>query len=158
MSDYSGAYIAYKGTINIIDANKDAYNKKLPFKNNAPSISCIKITNNTVINNAEDLNIVMPRYNLIEYSKNYSKPIGSLWNYCKDESNSGAVGDINHSIKDSKSFYYKTSNTGWLECNKTKKEVEIVVSLKHFSKFWKILNIPLTNGGINLILTWSKTC
>ena len=49
---------------------------------------------------------------LIEYNKNYSKPIGSLWNYCKDESNGGAVGDINNSIKDLKSFYYKTSNTG----------------------------------------------
>ena len=84
----------------------------MAFKNNAPSISCIKKTNNTVINNVEDLNIVIPRYNLIEYNKNYSKPIGSSWNYCKDESNSGAVGDINNSIKDSKSFYYKTSNTG----------------------------------------------
>ena len=53
----------------------------------------------------------MPMQNLIEYSTNYSKTTGSLWNYYRDEPNSGAVGDINYSIKDSKSFDYKTSST-----------------------------------------------
>ena len=73
------------------------------------------LINNTLIENAEDLDIVMPMYNLVEYSKNYLKTSGSLWNYYRDELNSGAVGDINYSIKDSKSFDYKTSITRGLE-------------------------------------------
>ena len=51
-------------------------------------------------------------YNLLEYSKNYRKTTGSSFNYYRDEPNSGAVGNINYSIKDSKSFDYKTSITG----------------------------------------------
>ena len=51
-------------------------------------------------------------YNLIEYSKNYGKTRGSLWNYYRDEPNSSAENNINYSIKGSKSFYYKTSITG----------------------------------------------
>ena len=57
----------------------------------------------------------MAMYNLLEYSKNYSKPSGSLWNYCRDEPNSGAEGNTNYSIKDSKSFDYRTSIKGKLE-------------------------------------------
>ena len=57
--------------------------------------------------------------NLIEYSKNYSKTTGSEWNYYRDEPNNGAVGDINYSIKDSKSFDYKTSSTRRLEDDST---------------------------------------
>ena len=55
--------------------------------------------NNILIDNAEDLDIVMHMYNLIEYSKNYKKTTGSLWNYYRDKPNSGAIGNINHSIK-----------------------------------------------------------
>ena len=73
-------------------------------------------------------------HNLLEYSKNYSKTTGSLWNYYRDKRNSGANNNINYSIKDSKSFDYKTSITGTLEGNKTEKEVEIVVPLEHLSK------------------------
>ena len=61
----------------------NAYDKKIAFKNNAPFISCISKNNNTLIDNAEDLDIVMPMYNLIEYSKNYSKT-RILWNYYRD--------------------------------------------------------------------------
>ena len=55
--------------------------KKLALKNNASFASCISKNNNTLINNAEDLDIVMPMYNLLEYIKNYGKTTGSLWNY-----------------------------------------------------------------------------
>ena len=106
-----------------------------------------------------DLDIVMPMYNLLECSKNYSKTTGSLWNYYRDEPNSGAVGNINYSIRGSKSFGYKSSITGKLEGNNTEKEkVEIVVPLKHLSNFWKTLKIPLINCETNLILTWSEKC
>ena len=78
--DYSDAYIVVKGTINVTNPNNDAYDKKLAFENNAPFISCILKTNNTLIDNAGDLDIVMPMYNLIEYIKNYSKT-GSLFKH-----------------------------------------------------------------------------
>ena len=76
----------------------------------------------------------------------------------RDETNSGANNNINYSIKDSKSFDYKTSITGKLEGNNTEKEVEIVVPLKYLSNFWRTLNMPLINCEINLILTWSENC
>ena len=101
----------------------------------------------------------MSMYNLFVYSKNYSKTTGSFWNYYRDEPNSGVGGadnNINYSIKDSKSFDYKTSITGKLEGNNTEKEVEIVVPLKHLSNFWRTLNVPLINCEINLILTWTE--
>ena len=60
-------------------------NRPLAFKNNAPFISCISKINGVLIENAENLHIVMPMYNLLEYSKTYSKTSGSLWNYYSDE-------------------------------------------------------------------------
>ena len=111
--------------------------------------------------NAEDLDVVMPLYNLLEYSKNCSKAKGRFWDYYRDEPNSdidGANNNVNYSIKDSKSFDYKTSITGKLEGNNTEKEVEIVVPLKYLSNFWRTLNMPLINCEINLILTWSENC
>ena len=95
-------------------------------------------------------------YNLIEYSKNYLKATRRLWNYYRDEPNSGAEGNINYSIKDSKSLDYKTKITGRLEGNDTGKEAEIVVPLKNLSNFWKTVDIPLIKMEINLILTWSE--
>ena len=100
----------------------------------------------------------MPMYNLLEYSKNYSKTTGSFWNYYRDEPNSGVNNNINYSIKDSKSFDYKASITGKLEGNNTEKEAEIVVPIKHLSNFWRTLDMPLINCEINLILTWSENC
>ena len=58
--------------------------KKVIFKNGAPFTSCISKINNTQIDNAKYIDIVMPMYNLIEYSDNYSKTSGSLWQYCKE--------------------------------------------------------------------------
>ena len=114
LCDYSGAYILVKGTIAVIRPNNNAYDKELAFKNNAPFNICISKINNTLIDNAEDLDIVMPMYNLLEYSKNYRKTPGSLWNYYRDEPNSGAEGGVDYSIKNSESFDYKTSITGKL--------------------------------------------
>ena len=112
--DYSDAYTVVKGKIIVTNPDNDAYNKKLAFKNNAPFTSCILKINNTLIDNAEDLDIVMPMWNLIEYSKNYRKTTASLWNYYRDEPKSGTKGNINYSI-DSKYFNYKTSIIGYLK-------------------------------------------
>ena len=82
LCDYSDAYIVVKGDITLEgdnDANKG--NKNLAFKNNAPFINYISKINGAKIDNAEDLDVTMPIYNLIEYSKNYRKTTGTLWNY-----------------------------------------------------------------------------
>ena len=108
LCDYSDVYIVVKGTITVTDSDNDAYDKKLTLKNDASFASCILKINNTLIDNAEDLDIVMPMYNLLEYSKNYRKTTGSFWNYEGDEPNEESTGDSNvaikYSIKDSKSF------------------------------------------------------
>ena len=75
------------------------------FKNNAPFINCISKINGVKIDNAEDLDVVMPMYNLLEYSKNYRKTTGSLWNYYRDEPS-------NPLSSNSESFKYKLSITG----------------------------------------------
>ena len=76
--DYSDAYIVVRETITVTDPNSNVYDKKVAFKNNAPFISCISKINNTLIDNVEDLDIVILRYNLIEYSRNCSKTLGNL--------------------------------------------------------------------------------
>ena len=81
LCDFNDAYIVVEGDITLEgdnDANKR--NKNLAFKNNAPFINCIWKTNGVKIDNAEDLDVVMPMYNLLEYIKNYRKTTGSLWN------------------------------------------------------------------------------
>ena len=70
LCDYSDAYILFKGKITVIksfnnNANNNAYDKKLPLKNNATFISCISKINGELIENAEDLDIVIPMYNLL---------------------------------------------------------------------------------------------
>ena len=131
LCDYSNAYIVAKGMITVTRSNNDAYDKKLSFKNNALFISCTSKINNTLIDSTEDLDIIIHMYNLLEYSKKYSKTIGSFWNYYRDKPNIGvasADNNINYSIKYWKSFDYKTSITGKLEGGDRKKEnVKIVV-------------------------------
>ena len=146
----------------INNANNNAFgNKKLAFKNNAPFINCILKISGVKIDNAEDLDFVMPMYNLLEYSKNYKKTTGSLWNYYRDEPNS-TIGDnnITHSISNSESFDYKADfmENGVTHHNLTKNDVKIVVPLKHLSNFWRHLDIPLINCEVELILTWFKNC
>ena len=82
-----------------------------------------------------------------------------MWNYYRDEPNSGAEGNINYSLKDSKSFDYQASIVGSVAAAiLTKEAVEIVIPLKHLSNFWSTLNIPLINWEIELIFTWSENC
>ena len=92
LCDYSDAYILVKGTITITRAGADAAarqaderDKGVAFKNCAPFTNCISEINNTQIDNAKDIDIVMPMYNLIEYCDNYAKTSGSLWQYFRDE-------------------------------------------------------------------------
>ena len=117
--------------------NNNAFGeKKLVFKNNAPFINCVSKINGVKIDNVEDLDLVMPMYNLLECSKNYRKTTGSLWNYYRDEPNSGVNDGIDYSIMGSKSFDYKANFIGSVTHNSlTKNDVQIVVTLKYLSNF-----------------------
>ena len=89
LCDYSDAYILVKGNITVNNTAADGAaanntDKKVIFKNCAPFTSCVSKINNAQIDNAQYIDIVMPVYNLIEYSDNYSKTSGSLWQYCKE--------------------------------------------------------------------------
>ena len=97
-------------------------------------------------------------YNLLECSKNYLKTSGSLWNYSRDETNSGAEVGVDYSIKNPKSFDYKTSITGKLGDNNRTKDVKIAILLKYSSNFWRTLDIQLINCEVSLALTWSENC
>ena len=131
------------------------------FKNNAPFINCVSKINSVKIDNAEDLDVVMPMYNLLEYSKNYRKTTGRLRNYYRDKPSSTiGANNIAHSILNPESFDYKASfmENGVTHDNLTKNDVKVVAPLKHLSNFWRYLNIPLINCEVELILIWFKTC
>ena len=164
LCDYSDAYILVKGTITVrntaaADADANNTNKKVIFKNCAPFTNCISEINNTQVDNAKDIDIVMPMYNLIKYSDNYAKTSGSLWQYCLDIP---AV-NMNNEIVDftinnrTDSFNFKVKITGQTGDDGTK-DVEIMVPLKYLSNFWRTLEMPLINCEINLILAWSANC
>ena len=91
--------------IAVTEPNEAKGNKSVTFENNAPFINCISKINGVQIDNAEDSYVVMPMYNLLEYSKNYRKTTGSLLNYYRDESS-------NPLSSNSESFKNKTSITG----------------------------------------------
>ena len=161
LCDYSDAYVWVKGKITVTNPNDNAnFNKELILKNNAPFISCISKTNGELVENAEDLDIVMPMYYLLEYSKNYEKTSGSLFNYYRDESKEHKIGAgddaINISIRNSKSFDYKTEIIGSLDAEE--EGVKIAIPLKYLGNFWRSLDIPLINCEITLILSWYKEC
>ena len=142
LCDYADAYILAKGTITITGAGDNAAaikaderNKGVTFKNSAPFTKCISRTNNKDIDTAQDIDIVMPLYNLIEYSDNYSKASGSLWQYYKDEPNDN--------LANSESFKSKVKITGNTPAGGNTKDVKIIVPLKYLSNFWITLEMPL---------------
>ena len=157
LCDYTEAYILVKGTITMTGAGDDASarrsderNKVVIFKNCAPFIKCISRINDAEIDNAQDIDILMPMYNLIEYSNNYSKTSGSLWQYYNDEPNA--------KLANSESFKFKVKIIGTTPAGGNTKDVKIIVPLKYLSNFWRTLEMPLINCEFNLILTWSKDC
>ena len=183
LCDFSDAYIVVKGivTVSADERNRDEMNRQVVLKNDVPFIACISKINRVLVENAEDLDIVMPMYNLLKYSKNYPKKSASLWNYYRDElteetnDNNGR----NKNVINSKSFKYKTSITGstynvprrtadddgnsannpnYHQNERGTKEVEIAVPLKHLGNFWNSLNILLVNCDVALVLSWPETC
>ena len=179
LCDYSGAYILVKGTITVtaLRANngannlRDKENRPLILKNNASFVSCITRINGELIEDADDLDIVMPMYYLLEYSKNYRKTIGSLYNYYRDElTNDGNDNNFdNRSVVNSEAFKYKNKITGntynvdagaqGYDVNKNgTQKIELAVPLKYLGNFWRALNIPLISCEIFLELKWNTNC
>ena len=173
LCDYSEAYVWVKGNVGAKDTTSysNTTQNLFVFKNNAPFLSCVSKINGKLVENAEDLDVVMPMYNLLEYSKNYQKTSGSLFNYYRDEPNSDTGPDVLPlSIVDSDSFDYKSSlhdklplfdnNDGENEGKQTitVNNLEIAVPLKYLGNFWRNMNIPLINCKISLDLSWSEDC
>ena len=138
LCDYADTYILVKGAITITGARNDDDAKQLAerskgviSKNCAPFTKCISIINGTDIDNTQDIDIVMPMYNLIEYNDNYSKTCGSLWQCYKDDPNDNTV--------QSESFKSKIKITGKTPAAGNTKEVEITELLKYLSNFWRTL-------------------
>ena len=152
LGNYIDAYILVEGRITITGAAADAAARQTDerdrgviFKNCAPFIKFKSEINNADIDNAKDIDIVMAVYNLIEYSDNYSKTSGSLWQYYKDEPNDN--------LADSESFKSKVKRTENTPANGNTKNVEILVPLKHLRNFWRTLEMLLINCEVNFILT-----
>ena len=179
LCDYSDAYILVKGTITVttpgVDNNanniRDKRNRPVILKNNAPFVSCITRINGELIEDADDLDIVMSMYNLLEYSKNYSKTIASLYNYYRDGLSDDADDNNFDNIKvvNSNTFNCKNKIIGnrynvnagadGYDVNKNgMQEVELAIPLKYLGNFWRALNIPLISCEVSLELKWDKNC
>ena len=162
--DYSDSYILVKGniTVNNTAAEGAAVNnskKKVIFRNCAPFTNRISNKNNTEIDNAKYIDIVMSMYNLIEYSDNYSNTSGSVWQYCKEIpaiNNAGNIVDFN-GANAIDSFNFKTKITGQTNDDGII-NVEIMVPLKYLSNFWRTPELPLIDCKVERILNWSENC
>ena len=175
--DYSDAYILVKGTVTVDGVVNGAQNeirrrnRPLILKNKAQFVSCMTKTKNEFIEDADDLHIVMPMYNLLEYSKNYRKTIGSLYNYYRDElsDDNNPNNFPNTNVVNSNAFKYKNKITGNTyniaegadghDANRVgKQDVELAIPLKYLGNFWRALNIPLISCEVFLELRWNKNC
>ena len=177
LCDYADAYILVNDTITVNGIVYGAENeiirrnRKLILKNNASFVSCITRINNELTEDADDLDIVMPMYNLLEYSQNYRKTIGSLYNYYRDELSDGNNPNnfLNTNVVNSSSFKYKNKITGNTynvaagaaghDANKIgKQDVELAIPLKYLGNFWRALNMPLISCEVSLELKWNRNC
>ena len=162
LCDYSDAFILVKRNIAVnktagAGAAANNTNKKVIFKNCVPFTNCISKINNTQIDNAEYIDIVMPLYNVIEYSDNRSKTSGSLWQYCKDIPAVNNDGDIVifNGANDTDSLNFKSEIIGKTNDDGDIENVDIKIPLKYLSNFWRTLEMSLINREVKLILTWS---
>ena len=150
LCDYSDAYILLTGDIKVAAI---AANTNVAFKNCVLFIRCVTHINDEHIDTSENLHIIMPTYNLIKYSDNYSDMSGSLWQFKRDESPINNAGNpINVSYRQFIIFEYKSSILGKAttadDNDKSLKNAIIVVPLKYLSNFWRSLKMPLINCKI----------
>ena len=156
LCDYAEAYILVDGTIRAAAAD---VNTRLALKNCARFTKCNLEINDEHVDTAENLDITMPMYNLIEYSDNYQDSSATLYQYELDEPpEANAIVDLTGD--NSSSFKYKISLLGnpVVADNIARRSVKVVVPLKYLSNFFRSLEMPLINCKIKLNLTWKKEC
>ena len=156
LCDYADAYILVDGTIRAGGADA---NTRLVLKYCAPFTKCNLEINDEHLDAAENLDIVMPMYNLIEYSDNYQDSSATICQYKRDEPpEANAIAEL--TVSTSSSFKYKVNLLGnpVLDGAITRRNVKIVVPLKYLSNFFRSLEMPLINCKIKLNLTWKKEC
>ena len=156
LCDYAEAYILIDGTSRAAAANA---NTRLALKNCAPFTKCNLEINDEHVDTAENLDITVPMYNLIEYSDNYQDSPATLYQYKQDEPpEDDAVADL--TADNSSSFKYKVSLLGnpVVANNIARINVKVVVPLKYLSNFFRSLEMPLINCKIKSNLTWKKEC
>ena len=156
LCDYAEAYILVDGTIRAAAADA---NTRLALKNCAPFTKCNLEINDEHVDTAENLDITMPMYNLIEYSENYQNSSATLYQYKRDEPpEDNAIADL--TANNSSSFKYKVSLLGnpVVANNIARINVKVVAPLKDLSNFFRSLEMPLINCKIKLNLIWKKEC
>ena len=156
LCDYAEAYILVDGTVRGTAGDN---NTRLALKHCTPFTKFNLEINDEHIDTAENLDIVMPMYNLIEYSDNYQDSSATLYQYKQDEPpEANAITDL--TVDNSNSFKYKVSLLGnpVVADNIAKRSVKVVVPLKYLSNFFRSLEMPLINCKIKLNLTWKKEC
>ena len=160
LRDYAEAYILVDGTIRATNAVNAT---RLALKNCAPFTKCNLEINDEHVDTAENLDIVMPMYNLIEYSDNYQDSSATLCQYKRDEPpEDDAVANL--TANNSNSFKYKVKLLGNIpqlaadDARVGRLNVKIVVPLNYLSNFFRSLEMPLINCKIKLNLTWKKEC
>ena len=135
---YSDAYVLVVGDIKVVGV---AANTNVAFKNCAPFTRCVTHVNDEHVETAENLDIIMPMYNLIEYSDNYADSSGSLYQFKRDKSPMNDAGNPNNvALDNSTSFKYKASLLGKATDadgnDKSLKNTKIVVPLIYLSDFF----------------------
>ena len=160
LCDYSDAYIRVTGDIKITNI---AANTNVAFKNCAPFVRCVTHINDEHVETAENLDIIMPMYNLIEYSDNYADSSGSLYQFKRDESPMNDAENHNNIVLDNSVFFkYKASLLGKATDadgnDKSLRNTKIVVLLKYLSVFFSSLEMLLINCKTYLEINWNNNC
>ena len=154
-SNLCDTYVLVRGNITVNAAPEI----QVAFKHCAPFTKCITKIDETTIDDAEDLDLVMPMYNLIEYSANYSETTRILWFYSIDE----AI-NFNNNIANTNNFKYFKYKAKFLEntvadgANGILRNTTNAVPLNYLSNFWRSLEMPLINCKVELKLKWTKYC
>ena len=154
LCDYAEGYILVDGTIRAAAANGDT---RLALKNCAPFTKCNLEINEEHVDTAENLDITMPMYNLIEYSDNYQDSSTTLYQYKRDEPpEANAINDLTTNALSSFKYKVKLSGNLVLDGNIAKRSAKVAVPLKYLSNFFRSLEMPLINCKTKLNLTWKK--
>ena len=160
LCDYSYAYILVTGDIKVAAVAADTH---VAFKNYAPFTRLVTHVNDEYVETAENLDKIMPMYNLIEYSDNYADSSASLYQFKRDESPMNDAGNPNNvSLDNSTSFKYKASLLGKATDpdgnDRSLKNTKIVFRLKYLSIFFKSLEMLLIKCKIDIELNWNSNC